>query len=138
MQLPLQITFKGFPSSEAVESKERERALKLEHLFGRITSCRVVIEAPHQHHRKGKLFTVSIDLTVPKGEIVANRDAGQNHAHEDVYVAIRDAFDAVGRKLQDCVRRRRGDVKRYEEPDLGRVVRLFPEDGYGFLEISGH
>jgi len=109
MQLPLQITFRGLSSSEAVEAKVRERASKLEHLFGRITSCRVVIEAPHHQHRKGGLFGVSIELAIPEGQIVANRDPGQDHAHEDVYVAIRDAFDAVSRKLQDSVKRRRGE-----------------------------
>lgn len=112
--MPLQITFRGFDSSEAVEAKVRDRVQKLERIFGSITSCRVVIDAPHQHHHKGNLFAVSIDLTVPEGEIVASRDAGQNHAHEDVYVAIRDAFDAVGRRLQETVRRRRGDVKHHE------------------------
>ena len=116
MQSPLQITFKGFPSSDAVTDRIRSKVHKLEQLFGRITSCRVVIETPHQHHEKGRTFHVGIDLAIPGAEILANRDAGLNHAHEDVYVAIRDAFDAVSRKLHDHVRRSHGDVKRHALP----------------------
>ncbi len=74
-------------------------------------SCRVVIEAPHRHHQKGNTFCVSVEVTVPHAEIVANRDSGRDPAHEDVYVAIRDAFLAVNRKLQDRASRRRGGTK---------------------------
>jgi ribosome-associated translation inhibitor RaiA len=121
MQTPLQITFRGFPSSEAVTARIRLKVRKLEQQFGRITSCRVVIEAPHQHKHIGKTYRVSIDLAIPGWEILANRDAGRNHAHEDVYVAIRDAFDAVGRRLQDHVRRSQGVEKRHEATGLDRV-----------------
>lgn len=114
MQVPLQITFRGFPSSEAVESRISARIGKLERLCERIIGCRVAIESPHHHQHKGNTYRVSIDLTVPEGEIVVGRHNGRNHAHEDVYVAIRDAFDALERKLQDHVRRQRGDVKHHE------------------------
>jgi ribosome-associated translation inhibitor RaiA len=74
----------------------------------------VSVEAPHKHHHKGKLYAVHIDLRVPGGEIVASREPGQDHSHEDVYVAVRDAFDAVGRQLQDLTRIRQGQVKHHE------------------------
>jgi ribosomal subunit interface protein len=114
MQVPLHITFRGFPSSEAIESRISAKVSKLERLCGRITSCRVVMESPHHHQHKGNTYRVSIDVTVPDGEIVVGRHNGLNHAHEDVYVAIRDAFDALERQLQDHVRRHRGDVKHHE------------------------
>jgi ribosomal subunit interface protein len=114
MQVPLHVTFRGFPSSEAIEARISGRVGKLERLCERITSCRVVIESPHHHQQKGNTYRVSIDLTVPDGEIVVGRHNGRNHAHEDVYVAIRDAFDALERKLQDHVRRQRGDIKHHE------------------------
>lgn len=114
MQVPLQITFRGFPSSEAIESRISARVNKLERLCDRITGCRVVVESPHHHQQHGNTYRVSIDLTVPDGELVVGRHNGLNHAHEDVYVAIRDAFDALSRQLQDHVRRQRGEVKHHE------------------------
>ena len=113
MPLPLDIHFQNLERSEAVAAEIMSRAAKLEEFAGDIMSCRVTVEAPHKHHRQGNLFAVRIDLRVVGGEIVANRDTGANHAHEDVRVAIHDAFDAVRRQLQDHVRVRRGDVKRH-------------------------
>jgi len=134
MQLPLQITFRDMEPSEAVEARIRERAAKLDEYYDRIMSCRVVVEAPHRHHHQGKLFHVCVDLTVPSGELVVNREPAARHAHEDVYVAIRDAFNAAQRRLANYARRRRRDVKTHESIPLGRVLRLFPEEGYGFIE----
>lgn len=110
MNLPLQITFRGFPRSEALEERVKGKLDKLERLYGRITSCHVVIEAPHHHQQKGRAFSVSIDLTIPDAEIVVSRGA---HADPDVYVAVRDAFDALGRRLQAQVQKQRGDVKHH-------------------------
>ena len=116
MQLPLQITFRNIPPSEAVEAKVRERAEKLERITDNIMACRVTIEAPHKHHYKGSTYQVRIDLTVPGNEIVVSRDPGLNHAHENVYVAVRDAFNAVRRQLEDYVRQRQGKVKQHQNP----------------------
>ena len=79
-------------------------------------SCRVVVEIPHKHKHKGDIFHVKIDITVPQGEVVVSKEPGQNQAHEDVYVAIRDAFDAVRRRLEDYARKQRGDVKTHHVP----------------------
>ena len=110
MQIPLQITFRDMEPSEAVEINVREKAQKLERFAEHITSCRVTIEAPHKHHHKGQLYAINIDITLPGEEIVANRNPDKNHAHEDIYVAIRDAFKAAQRQLEDYVRIRRGKV----------------------------
>jgi ribosomal subunit interface protein len=115
MQTPLQIDFHNMDHSPAVEAKLRERAAKLETMFDRITGCRVVVEAPHRHSRKGKLYNVRIELDVPGKVIVANRNGPKDHAHEDIYVAIRDAFDAVTRQLEDHARVIRGEVKTHGE-----------------------
>jgi ribosomal subunit interface protein len=134
MNLPLQISFRDVPPSEAIEAKVRERVAKLERYYDRIMGCRVVIEAPHRRHHQGKLYHVRVDLTVPGGELIVRRDRGEHHAHEDVYVAIRDAFDAARRCLEDYARRQRGEVKAHTAPLVGRVAKLFPLDDYGFLE----
>ena len=158
MEIPLQITFRNMPPSQAIEDTIREKASKLESFYDRIMSCRVIVEAPHRHHRKGKAYEVRIDLTVPGGELVINRSPkrlkaaksglaeppetklieshkpSKHGAHADVYVAIRDAFNAAGRKLQDYARRQSGAVKLHESPPRARVAKLFPEERYGFLE----
>jgi ribosomal subunit interface protein len=112
MDQPLQITFRGFPRSEALEERIRAKLDKLSHLFGRITRCHVVIEAPHQHQQKGRAYSVSIDLTIPDSELVISRDGA--HSDPDVYVAVRDAFEALTRRLQAQVQRSRGEVKHHE------------------------
>ena len=73
MEIPLKITFRDMAPSPAIEANIREKAAKLDSLYDRIMSCRVIVEAPHRHHHKGKTYEVRIDLTVPGGELVINR-----------------------------------------------------------------
>ncbi|MGP1677924.1 MAG: HPF/RaiA family ribosome-associated protein [Burkholderiales bacterium] len=131
MQLPLQITFRNFPPSEAVEARIRAKAAKLEEFHPRITSCHVVVEELDRHRHQGRQFTVRVDLRVPGHELVVDRDH-----HEDVYVALRDAFNAAGRKLQDAARTQRREVKAHEVPQHGKVARLFTDEGHGFIETA--
>ncbi|WP_324780965.1 ribosome hibernation-promoting factor, HPF/YfiA family [Thiobacillus sedimenti] len=128
MKTPLQITFRDIEHSDALEVHIREKAQKLETFFEPIMSCRVVVEMPHQHKHQGKVFNVRIDIGVPGSEIVVNRDR-----HEDVYVALRDAFDAAKRQLDDYSRRLRRETKAHEPEYIGQVVRLYPEEGFGFI-----
>lgn len=136
MQVPLDIDFRNMPRSEAVEDDIRRHAEKLEEFFDRITSCRVVVEAPHQRHRQGNLWHVRILVSAPRKELVVNREPDERHAHEDVYVAVRDAFKAVRRQLEDYVREMRGDVKAHETAPHGKVVQIVPEEGFGWIETS--
>jgi ribosomal subunit interface protein len=136
MQLPLQITFRHMDSSEAVAARIRERAGELERFFDRIISCRVVVECRHPRRRQGNLFRVRVDLKIPGREIAVGRDPAAHHSHEDVYVAIRDAFDAARRALEDHVRERRGEVKLHAVPEHGRIARLLPERDGGFILTS--
>ena len=133
MQLPLQITFRHMASSDAVTTRIRERAEELERVCDRIMSCRVVVECRHPRRHQGNLFRIRIDLKVPGREIAVGRDPAEHHAHEDVYVAIRDAFDATRRLLEDHVRERRGEVKQHAVPDHGRIARLLPDQNCGFI-----
>lgn len=134
MQLPVQIVFRNMESSVAIEDRIHERVQALERFYAPLMSCRVAVELHHRHHHQGNLFHVRVDLKVPDSEIVANREPSEHHAHEDVYVAIRDAFDAVRRQLEDYVRRRRGAVKEHEAPPHGRVAELYPD--YGKIETT--
>lgn len=134
MKLPVEIVFKNLDPSAAIEAKIRERAEKLGVFYDQIMSCRVVVEAPHKHHHTGKLYRILIDLTVPDDELIVSRTPDLNHAHEDLYVAIRDAFDAMRRQLEDYARRRRLKVKRHESPLYGKVSEVFPDEGYGMIK----
>jgi ribosomal subunit interface protein len=113
MQVPLQVTFIGMEPSAALEARARQKMEKLERFFDRIISGQVVIEAPHRHHHQGKCYAVRIRLRVPGREIDVSRAGPQDQAHEDPYVALRDAFDAAGRQLEDHARKVRGEVKQH-------------------------
>lgn len=114
--MELQISYRDVPATDAIEAKVRERAARLERYHDHIMGCRVMIESPHRRHHQGNLYHVRIDLTVPGGELVITREPTEHHAHEDLYVAIRDAFDAAQRRLEDHARRQRGAVKTHEPP----------------------
>jgi ribosomal subunit interface protein len=114
----LQITLHGLTRSEALEEHIRRRATRLERFHGGITSCRVVVEQPHHHRHQGGQFVVRLHIGVPGGEIVVNHD----HS-EDVYVAVRDAFNAARRQLEDHVQRRDGSAKAHRIARAARKPR---------------
>ncbi len=111
MQTNLKITFRHMPSSAAVEDVIRKHVEQLEHYFDRIVRCHVVVDTPPAHRNKGGPFSVHVDLTVPGREIFVNSARDDHPEHADVYVAIRDAFDAVTRQLDSHTRRQRDEVK---------------------------
>jgi ribosomal subunit interface protein len=133
MPLTPQITFRNLDSSESVRELIADRAAELEQFFDRIVACKVVVESSSHRQRQGRLFHVAVHLSLPGSEIVVKRDPAEHHAHEDIRVAVRDAFDATRRQLEDYVRRLRGQVKQHEPQETARVARLFAERDYGFL-----
>ena len=114
MQMPLEISFENTERSAAVIAKIEQKVVKLQRFYKGIIRCRVVVTAAHHHQHKGKLYHIRIDLTVPGGEIVVNTEASKEHAHEDVYVALRDAFDKAKRQLEDFARKQHGQSKHHE------------------------
>ncbi len=133
MRLPLQITYRNVSPSESIERCIRERAESLDRFSDRIMACRVVVEARHRRHHQGSLFHLRVDITVPGEEIVVSREPALHRTHEDVYVAIRDAFDAARRRLEDSARRHRRQLKVHEAPPRGRIVRLDAINDCGFI-----
>ncbi len=129
MKLQLQITTRDVPHSEALEAHIRQKVEKLETFYPKVMGCRVVVDVPHKHKHQGRTFNVRLDITVPGKELVVNHEA-----HEDVYVAVRDAFDAAKRQLEDYGRRQRGNIKAHTPVLHGKIVRLITEEGYGFIE----
>ena len=103
MSIPVRITFRHMESSAAVEARVRELVDKLGRFSDRITDCHVTIDAPAAHHNKGAPFSVRIDLAGPGGHLTALKGNDTHPEHQDVYVALRDAFDAIKRQLANAV-----------------------------------
>jgi ribosome-associated translation inhibitor RaiA len=140
MRLPLQVTFRNVQRSSEVEQWIEEEAAKLDQFYSRIMGCRVLVEMPSRHRRKGGLYHVRIDLTVPGGELVVKEQPSLPNAirqtdqgrpakrlevkapHKDMRQTINDAFNAMARRLQEHARRRRGDVKTHEGRPRARVA----------------
>ena len=131
MQSSPQITFRNIKPSATIEDLVRAEADKLDNFYARVVSCRVAIELPHRHHRRGNQCRIRVALTVPGEEIVVKHEPSLRHRtghsgetnvekpveaktpHEELRRAINDAFKAACRRLQDYARRQRGDVKRH-------------------------
>ncbi|HYM34129.1 MAG TPA: HPF/RaiA family ribosome-associated protein [Steroidobacteraceae bacterium] len=111
MQTPVMITFRHVSTSAAAEENIRGHIAYLEQHFGNLTSCRVIVDAPPAHRNKGAAFSVHVDLSVPGRDIFASVDGDESGQYSDVYVAIRDAFEAVKRQLENHSQKRRGEVK---------------------------
>jgi cold shock CspA family protein len=151
MQSPLRITFRNLTPSATIEEWVRTEADKLDSFYNRVMGCRVAIEVPHRHHRKGSPYHIRIDLTVPGEQIVVKREPslsdrarqlGESEIkkrlevktpHKNLHAAINDAFRAAGRRLQDYARRQRGDVKSHPSLQAARVGKILQDQGYGFL-----
>jgi len=118
--------------SDTLEQAVRERAAWLEQFYAGILGCQVVVELPHRHRLGGRHFHVRVELTVPGGIIVVNQEPSLHGPMKDVeegshskgtdidvvhryaQVAIREAFDAAKRRLQDFAREQRHFVKTHE------------------------
>jgi cold shock CspA family protein/ribosome-associated translation inhibitor RaiA len=137
MSIPLEITFEnGLRSSDALRRRISKEAEKLERFHARIVACRVAVKGRSHRRTQGDLFDVRLQISTPGGpDIVIDRNPAADHAHEDAYVAIRDAFNAARRRLQDQHRRQQGKTKVHEAPAEGRIIRL-SKDGYGFIEST--
>ena len=131
MQRPLKITSRDFPLSEAVEAEIREKSAALENYYERLNGCEVMVHAPAlKHHHKGGPFLVAIRLTLPGKELTID-----HQEKEELSQAIREAFDAARRQLEDYVREQRGSVKVHESM-VGHISRIEREPGYGFIETA--
>jgi|SRR5579883_1823676 len=136
MKLPLQVSFHNTDPLPGVEEIIRDRAGRLDRYCDFIMSCRVVIDMPHKHHHTGNLYQIRLDITVPDDEIVISREASEHRAAKDLPAAIRDAFDAADRQLEDYVRCKRRDVKHHDDLSHARVRTIEVGQDFGFLETS--
>lgn len=137
METPVQIDFQGMKPTEQVRDAIDEHVSELEERFGRITACRVVVRAPSAHHRNGGAYAIFVRLVLPNGrEVIIDRTTSEDPRHADFSFALNDAFKRARRQLQDEVRVMRGHIKAHEEAPLATVVKLDPEEGFGFLQTD--
>lgn len=129
----LKIQYLGFRESEAVSAAVRDHVDSLERMTDQLMSCHVVISRPHRRRQQGNTFQVKLRLHMRGSTIVIDKDPGRNHAHEDVYVTVRDAFLAAKRKVEDFNRIRSGKIKEHVRPLHAKVLRLLPADDCGFV-----
>ncbi len=135
MTIPIQVSFRHLTYSPFVALAVRKKVARLEKYFPAIMSVRVLLEPSELKRHQGNLYHVRIDVVVPGRKLVVRRDPSEHHAHEDIYVCIRDAFEAVRRQLEDYARIHfRGKQRHHEIPKHGKVTRLFPNEQCGFLE----
>ena len=139
MQRSLQTTYKGIPSSPAFDALIQRRVEALERLHSRIIGCRVVVEAPHRSAGSGKVpIGVTVEVEVPNRKLIVGKDTQERHeAKNDHTAPLNNAFDAVERQLEKINDLQQQEVKAHEAAgQSGMVVRLFPEQSYGFIQVD--
>ncbi len=106
-----QVLFRGIDHSEAVEEAVHKRVEKLARYSDQIQSLRVTLESPHNNHHKGKVYHVGVEAFIPNHDVVVNHDQHDKHSHEDIYIAIRDTFDAVERRIKELAEKQRSQSR---------------------------
>ncbi|MBQ86864.1 MAG: RNA polymerase subunit sigma-54 [Gammaproteobacteria bacterium] len=108
-----QIVFHNMDQSTLISDAVNKRISKLQRFCDRILAGRVVLDSPHNNHHKGKVYSVGLEIHTPSKEIRVNQEQHDNHAHEDLYVAIRDAFNAAERQLKAINKKHRVERDHY-------------------------
>jgi cold shock CspA family protein/ribosome-associated translation inhibitor RaiA len=126
----VQVVDDGAELSPAQLALIRRECAKLSQFYERILELRVVVTVTNRRlHREVILYQVRMHVSVPRGELVIRRQQ-----HTDLLTAVQNATAAARRRIQDYARRDRPPLGSPARSDLGRVVRLFPYEGYGFIE----
>jgi cold shock CspA family protein len=135
METPPQIDFQGTEPLPAIREAVTRHLSQLETRFGRITTCRVVVKAPGQHHRTGGQYEINIHLAIPHSKDVnVALTPRQDERYADIHFALNDAFKRARRQLQDRARKLQGQVKHHEALPAGTVARIDPSGEFGFIE----
>jgi ribosome-associated translation inhibitor RaiA len=114
MKLPVQVTFRDMVPLPSLEEDLRRRAAKFDRWISDLMSCRIIVEAAGNRHHQGHRYQIKIDVRVPEAELAVTQQGD-----EDINIAVRDAFEAMDRQLEDYARRRRGAIKAHPAADLG-------------------
>jgi cold shock CspA family protein/ribosome-associated translation inhibitor RaiA len=137
MESPVKIEFRNMPESAAVREVVEQHVAKLEERYGRVTTGRVVLKGPGEHHHTSGHYEVNIQLALPDGkEINVERTPPSDQRYADPTFALNNAFKRARRQLQDKARRLQGQVKQHEEQPMGTVLRIDPTGEFGFIQSS--
>ena len=136
METPVEITWHNMDPIPHVAKRVDQRIKRLEQFFGRLIGCHVVVEATHQRRRQGNEYEIRLDVTTPGGELSVNRKPGDIHAHTDVLVTIRDAFDAMERQLRRWKEKHGGRPEVHAIPLQGRIAEIDPSAGSGQIATT--
>lgn len=134
MQTPPEIAFHHFEPSDALHAEVAKQLARLEKFSERITSCRLTV-GKSARRQQGDLFEVALRVAMPgHKDVVVDRSHGDAPEHEHAAVAVRDAFDAAIRQIEDAMRDLRGEVKQHAAPAQGKVTRFLAGEDCGFIE----
>lgn len=136
MDKPLEVNFRNMDRNESLAAVIEKKCRGLERFYTHIIGMHVTVETPQRRHRKGKLYHVTIKVHVPGKWLITSRSPGREIRHENLIAAVNDAFHAMERQLEDYARRQRGDTKHHEMPVQGRIDKVFPDRGYGFITLT--
>ena len=107
MKIPLQISTRKISLSSVAIDIIKQKVNKLESFCDKIIACRIMVETPHRHKHQGTLYNVSIGISIPGAELSVKKEA-----NEDIYVAIRDAFEAARRQIIQYFQKRKSKQPR--------------------------
>jgi len=137
MQTPAEVVFRHCEATEELRAEIAAQVERLEKFSPRITSCRVVVTGPQTRHRRGGLFQVELFVAMPEHkDIVVDRRHADSPEREHALVAIREAFEAAARQIEDAMRDMRGQVKTHVGENHGRVMKFLPGNDSGFIETA--
>ena len=109
MTIPTEITFRDIDASDALRDRVLERAQRLERFADDIQSLHVTIEYDGEHHNRGRTLKIHAHL-VMRGKLIDVRGSSKTKSRkEDPHAMVADTFDALRRKVEDHVRKRRAD-----------------------------
>ena len=137
MQAPIEIAFQHCKPSEEIRAEVAKQAKRLEKFSDRITSCHVAIAGPQTRHRQGDLFKIDVRIAMPEHhDVIVTRTHGDAPEREHPLVAVREAFDAAVRQIEDAARDMRGQVKEHMAESHGRVTKFLAGEDCGFIETA--
>lgn len=128
VQTHLRVNVQGLVLSEPMKLRIAEKFARLDRYYRRITGCTVSVTEAKSGKRHGRLFHVRVAVTLPMRTLAVTRQRGPT-----LSVAIREAFDAMRRRIQDYARVMRGQIKAHQDRPLGWVLDVDRAEGFGFL-----
>jgi ribosomal subunit interface protein len=131
MSNEFQVVFHNIDQSPALIEKVNSRIQKLQRFSNDIIGGRVVLDSPHNNHHKGKVFSVTLEIHTSGKEVIVRQGQHDKPAHEDIYVAVRDAFNAAERQLKATDKKHRKETLAVENFEV--VPESDEDDGEEFL-----